>query len=69
MLFFKLIICQIGDIIPVDLVADYIITVGALMANSYKDNIFQASSSSKNPVTWEQAQETVVIFIKFNKIQ
>lgn len=32
--FFILLIYKIGDIIPVDLVSDYIITVGAFMANS-----------------------------------
>lgn len=42
----------IGDIIPVDVVADEVIVTGAFCASNQELNIFNCATSSRNPTTW-----------------
>jgi hypothetical protein len=43
---------NIGDLIPVDLVADFILMGACYGAKKGGKNIFHCCSSERNPVTW-----------------
>ena len=55
---------NIGDQIPVDFVADWIIVSGACYANRNDLHVIHCASSSKHPVTWKTSQECIVKYWK-----
>lgn len=56
----------IGDIIPVDVVSDEVIVCGALCASNNELNIFNCSTSSRNPMTWKISQKRAIAYWKLN---
>ena len=48
---------SIGDNVPVDNVTDYIIAVTAHTAKQNTLEVYQASSSSKNPLLWKHCMD------------
>lgn len=52
----------IGDQVPVDYVADFIIVTAAYQACRNELQIFHCCSSARNPMTWSIAKEQVESF-------
>ena len=51
---------NIGDMIPVDFVVDWIIAAGACYANTNEFTVIHCASSSIHPLSWKTTQESVV---------
>lgn len=58
---------NIGDQIPVDMVADAIIVAAACFAQSPKLNIIHSASSTKHPVKWRVARDAIVPYFNQNQ--
>ncbi|EAS00429.1 male sterility protein (macronuclear) [Tetrahymena thermophila SB210] len=56
----------IGDVVPVDVVSDQIIVTGALCANLRDLSVFNASTSSRNPMLWEVSERNTVQYWRAN---
>jgi len=57
---------NIGDQIPVDMVADYIIVAAACYANKPKLTVIHSASSTKHPVKWKVAKDAIVPYFNAN---
>ncbi|CAD8153134.1 unnamed protein product [Paramecium octaurelia] len=54
--------CLIGDQVPVDYVADFILAAGAYQNGRKEVSVYHCCSSAKNPMTWQLAKEVNALF-------